>query len=330
MSVWPESVWSSGSESCSPRTIASRPSDSGLPYFSSIRSASWTISAISRSTGSSRSYSLRNVSKEQSSPRWESLAPPRRRAPPPPGLPRDRRRRRRLPAGPRSAGPARCRRCGPRGSPGAWPTTSDLALGAEGPGRPFAVPYGFASGLECPRCLEAQRGAEVVPAPLRPELALQLTELLRQGPAAHLHLASQALRLGDDGPVGLLPRAAEGFHQLGFLGHSPWPGLPQGRLAPGLPHPQLQPLQLLAGDGVLRERRHAVLEVEGAEVPQLAPHGHAVARGLPREAVDEEHPARPLHGLSLPWCSIRTGAGYARVRWRLFQASSPPSKQYAS
>src|SRR5215213_1049976 len=34
-----------------PRTMASNPSDSGLPYFSSIRSASWTISAISRSTG---------------------------------------------------------------------------------------------------------------------------------------------------------------------------------------------------------------------------------------------------------------------------------------
>src|SRR5215217_2171936 len=54
----------------------SKPSDSGRPYFSSMRSASWTISAISVSTASSSSsYSLRNVSKEQSSPRWESLAP---------------------------------------------------------------------------------------------------------------------------------------------------------------------------------------------------------------------------------------------------------------
>src|SRR5215212_1978285 len=58
-----------------PLTTASRPSDSGRAYFSSIRSASWMISEISPSTGSSRSYSLRNVSKEQSSPRCDSLAP---------------------------------------------------------------------------------------------------------------------------------------------------------------------------------------------------------------------------------------------------------------
>src|SRR5215210_8963662 len=35
-----------------PRTMASKPSDSGRAYFSSMRSASWTISPISPSTGS--------------------------------------------------------------------------------------------------------------------------------------------------------------------------------------------------------------------------------------------------------------------------------------
>src|SRR5919112_3684840 len=211
---------------------------------------------------------------------------PRRKVPLPPEPPRDRGRRRRLPAGPGSAGSTICRRCGPRGIHRAWPTTSDLVLGAEDPGRPVAVPYGFASGLECPRCLEAQRGSKVVPAPLRPELALQLAELLGQGPAAHLRLAPYALRPRDDGPVGLLPRGTEGVNQLGFLGHGPWPSLPEGRLAPGLPHPKLQPLQLLAGDGVLRERRYPILEVESTEVPKLTPHGHPVARGLSWDPVD--------------------------------------------
>src|SRR3712207_8161970 len=50
-----------------------RPPRSTLfPYTTLFRS---TISEISASTGSSREYSLRKVSKEQSSPRWESLAP---------------------------------------------------------------------------------------------------------------------------------------------------------------------------------------------------------------------------------------------------------------
>src|SRR5215217_2522208 len=161
-----------------PRMMASRPSDSGRAYFSSIRSASWTISAISRSTGSPRrSYSLRKVSKEQSSPRWESLAP----------------------------------------------TTSKSS-----------APSGASAGS--PKKEKAASGS--------------IKRRINQ---------TQAVCPDDDGSIGLLPRGTEGFHQLGFLGHGPWPGLPQSRLSPGLPHPELQPLQLLAGYSVFGERRHPVL-----------------------------------------------------------------------
>src|SRR5215217_8424017 len=202
-----------GSESCMPRTMASRPSDSGLPYFSSIRSASWTISAISWSIRSSSSYSFRKVSKEQSPSGVRAWPRPRRGAPPPPVPPWDRRRRRRRPRGPRNAGSTRCRRCGPRGSPDAWPTASVLALlGTEDSGQPLTVPHGFASGLERARRLEVQRRVKVVPAPLRPEPALQLAELLQHITIAHLRLAPQAQCPGDDRPVGFLPRGTEGFH----------------------------------------------------------------------------------------------------------------------
>src|SRR5215217_4182257 len=276
--------------------MASRPSDSGRPNFSSMRSASWTISAISVSTGSSSSYSLRNVSKEQSSPRWESLAPATSKSSAPPGPRPDRRRRRRRRPDPRSALSARCRRCDPRGTRGEWPTASALAPGTWDLARSFAASHGLAGGLEGSGRLAPERGAEVVSAPLRPELLLDLAQLLRQALAAHLRLEPQALGLGDDGPVGLFPRRAELLHQLGFLCQRARPCLPQGRLSPCLPHPELQPLQLLAGDSVLGERDDSILDVECAEVPELAPHRHAVARGLSREPVDEQHPARPLHG----------------------------------
>src|SRR5215208_3589324 len=322
MSVCPIKAWSSGSESCMPRTMASRPSDSGRAYFSSIRSASWTISAIS----------------------WSAWPRPHLRAPPPPGLPRDRRRRRRMPLGPRSAGSTTRRRCGPRGSPCAWPrallTAPDVPVlcGACScpEGRPARGPQGGG-------CLGPERGAEVVAPALGPELALKVAELLQQCPTTHLCLAPYALGLGDDGPVRFFPRGTEGPHQFPLLGQRTRPGLPQGRLAPCLPHPELQPLKLLAGDGVLGERRHPVLEVEGAEVPQLAPHRYAVARGLPRDPVDQQHPAWPLHGFRLPLrqdprhtqdCAHRmvnsADAGHPQSPQRPFQASSPPSKQYAS
>src|SRR4051794_6953168 len=280
-----------------PLTMASRPPDSGRADFSSIRSASWTISAISPSTGSSRPYSLRKVSMEQSSPRWESLAPTTSKSFAPSGA---------------SAGSPKNAKEAPgsmkrlisqmQAVRSTWHprrvahSISAPALCACGPGLRCAAPHGLAGGLERGGRFGSQRRAEEVPAPLRPELAFDLAQLLRQVHAAHLGLATQALGLRDDGPVGLLPRGAEGLHQLGFLGQRARPGLPQGRLAPGLPHPELQPLQLLAGEGVLRERSHPVLDVEGAEVPELSPHRHAVARGLPGQAVDQEHPARPLHG----------------------------------
>src|SRR5215208_6709459 len=270
-----------------PRTMASRPSDSGLPYFSSIRSASWTISPISPSTGSPRrSYSFRNVSKEQSSPRWESLAPTTSKSSAPSGASAGSRKKAKVACWSRKRWINHMQAVRSTWHPPRVAHNIRPCPRCRGPRATFAVPYGFASGLECPRCLEAQRGSKVVPAPLRPELALQLAELLGQGPAAHLRLAPYALRPRDDGPVGLLPRGTEGPHQLGFLGHSPRLGLPQGRLAPGLPHPQLQPLQLLAGDGVLRECRYPILEVESTEVPELTPHGHPVARGLSWDPVD--------------------------------------------
>src|SRR5215216_3487971 len=260
MSVWAESVWSSGSESCMPRTIASRPSDSGRAYFSSIRSASWTISAISRSTGSSRAYSPRKVSKEQSSPRWESLAPTTSKSSAPSGA---------------TAG-------SPKKEKVASGSTKRLISQMQAV-RSTWHPRRVAHSIR-PRPPRSERLRSALRGPLRP---------------GGRPCAPQPLRLGDDGSIGLLPRGAEGFHQLGFLGHGPWSSLPEGRLSPGLPHPELQPLQLLAGDGVLGERRNPVLEVEGAEVPQLAPHRHAVTRGLPREAVDQQHPARSLHSFSL-------------------------------
>src|SRR3712207_1360704 len=110
--------------------------------------------------------------------------------------------------------------------------------------------------------------------------------------APHLRLAADALGPGDEAPIRLLARGAEGPHQLPLLGRRPGARLPEGRLAAGLPDAQLQPLHLLAGDGVLGECRHPVLQVEGAEVPELAPHGPPVARGRPRKPVDEQHPAR--------------------------------------
>src|SRR5215218_6564068 len=127
------------------------------------------------------------------------------------------------------------------------PTASALAPSARDLARRFAAPNGRAGGLERRGRFAPQRGAEVVPAPLRPELALQLAELLQQALTAHLGLASQALGLGDNGPVGLLPRGTELLYQLGLLFRRARPGLPQRRLAPDLPHPELQPLQLLAG-----------------------------------------------------------------------------------
>src|SRR5215204_4704487 len=278
-----------------PLTTASRPSDSGRAYFSSIRSASWTISEISLSTGSSRSYSFRNVSKEQSSPRCESLAPTTSKSSAPSrasaGSPKKTKE---------ASGSMKQRISQMQAVRSTWQprrvaqSTSALVLGPYGFGRRFAASHGLAGGLERARRLEAQRGAEVVAAPLRPELALDLAELLRQVLAAHLGLAPQALGFGDDGPVSLLPRGAEGLHKLGLLGHRARRGLPEGRLARGLPHPELQPLQLLAGDGVLGERGHPVLEVEGTEVPELAPHCNPVPRGLPGKLVDQDEPPRSL------------------------------------
>src|SRR5215211_981417 len=162
----------------------------------------------------------------------------RRRAPLPRGLPQDRRRRRTLRAGPRSAVLATRMRCGPRGNPGVWPRASASAPGAEAFLGACACPDGLAGGLERRVGLLPQRRAEVVASALGPELALQLAELLQQGFATtHLCLAPYALRLGDDGSVGLLPRRAEGPHQLGFLSHRTRAGLTQGRLTACLPHP---------------------------------------------------------------------------------------------
>src|SRR3712207_7921042 len=72
--------------------------------------------------------------------------------------------------------------------------------------------------------------------------------------APHLRLAADALGPGDEAPIRLLARGAEGPHQLPLLGRRPGARLPEGRLAAGLPYAQLQPLHLLAGDGVLGER----------------------------------------------------------------------------
>src|SRR5215216_4975238 len=75
-SVWSMRAPSSGRANCIPLFTASSPSDWVRPYMSSMRSASWTISEISRSTGSpTRSYSWSMVSKEQASPRLEKPGP---------------------------------------------------------------------------------------------------------------------------------------------------------------------------------------------------------------------------------------------------------------
>src|SRR3712207_1212345 len=129
------------------------------------------------------------------------------------------------------------------------------------------ISNGQAGGLEGGCGLGAKRRAEVVAAAFGAELSLQLAELLRQARAAsHLRLAPYALGPGDDRSVGFFPRRTEGLHQLSFLGHRTGPPLPQRRRAPGFLHAKLEPLELLAGHGVFRQRGHPVLEVEAAEV----------------------------------------------------------------
>src|SRR5829696_1792084 len=298
---------SPGRASCMPRTIASRPSDSGRPYFSSIRSVSWTISATSASTGSPSEYSLRNVSKEQSSPRWERRAPATSNSSAPSGASEG------SPKKANSAAPSwstKRRISQAQAVRSTWHPRRVAHSTSRPPGiaqvpavgrrrRPLLCPGGLAPDGPPGRPerlggLLPQRRAEVVAPAFGPEPALEPAKPLHRGlpTAPKLRLAPEALGLGDDLPVGLLPGGAERPHEPPLLRRGPGAGLP-----PGLPDPVLQPLELLARHGVLGQRRHPVLQVERPQGLQPAPHGHPVARRVPWQPVGEQHPARPvLHG----------------------------------
>src|SRR5215212_1086771 len=69
---------------------------------------------------------------------------------------------------------------------------------------------------------------------------------------------------------------------------------PRGLPPPGLTDAELEPLQLLARDGVLGQGGNPVLQVKGAQSLELAPQGDPVARRLPGEVVDQDHPPRLL------------------------------------
>jgi len=68
----------------------------------------------------------------------------------------------------------------------------------------------------------------------------------------------------DQSPVALLAHSPERLDEVSVLGDRVRQSLPEGRLPPSLAYAELEPLQLLARDGVLGQRGDPVLQVKGA------------------------------------------------------------------
>src|SRR5918993_5196768 len=120
---------------------------------------------------------------------------------------------------------------------------------------------------------------EVVPTAFSPELTLYLAQLFeersRVGPQRGL--SPEAVGSRDQIFVRRLARGTELLDEGFALGHGIGQSFPEGSLATGLPYAELEPLELLAGHGVLRQRGGPVLEVEGTQGLQLAPDGNPVS-----------------------------------------------------
>src|SRR5215211_4301040 len=184
--------------------------------------------------------------------------------------------------------------CGPRDTRAGWPRASAALPGS------FAIHGAGVTFENTPRRTEGlgglrtEGGAEVVPAAFGPELAFDPGELLEQRRPlpAELGLAPDALCALDHLPVTLLPGAAERLDEVPVLGDGVGQSLPQRRFPSGLPDPELEPLELLARDGVLGQRGGPVLQVEGSERLELAPDGDQMAGGFTRKLVDQDQPPR--------------------------------------
>ena len=231
-SVWRLRASSSGSASCIPLITASSPSDSGRPYLSSMRSASWTIPCVLL-------HGLPNTLFHDAS------------------------------------------------------RLADRRLGH--------LP---------------QRGPEVIAPALGPEIAFDPCELFEKDRPASpdRDLPFELARAVDKLPVRRLAQGAELFDESHVLGDGVGQGLPERRLSSCLPHAYLQPLQLLAGNGIIGQRGRPVLQIEGPQSLQFAPHGDPVPGRVARDMVDQDEPPYLVRALYRSDHTIPTTAPTGTMR----------------